>query len=910
MPIKPTTSTMKLKPSEFLPKRHLPSTEFLTVENLLSVSFPDLQPTKNSNQIEKIDQQLPEIIDNENISTHPPLPDEIPLVSSFIPAIEFDALNKTQIELVEFIEKTCYKEENPIIIRNFCKSSKSPDAWLDLFSPDWLAKNLSNTEITVRDVELAKDHKTNISMFVEYLKSPNECPDEKLRNLKLYGKDLDCPTEWMDFIGENIPELLKYKGGHDLSSILPKNLQADNLMIYIGGDQTHTPLHTDICGSLGHNLMVWGDDRSSSFWFMVSPKNMSEMETFLTEKGKSLHTDSYFCPIEVLKKALFPIYFCEQKPGDFILLPANCVHQVLNKGSVSVKVAWNRLNHEILETCYEAVLPSKYDEYNLHFKSEVYRIRTLIHKSLLHLTSKINSELLNISLEKKKQIFKDLKTDIQLFHKMIAAERIEDKYQMASWKTLSIDCGGIPVYSDHLETPHTRICNICHSDIWNRGYYCPICATIGVRVTEYGFEYEDFDLCLECYASGRSCRHPEDMQMRKYLTMKQLKIDFEEAVRAYNTLFEALNTIGFENLEKTNFSWEFQKQNTISVATIARVREQTQKSDSRTCHSCKTARNFSLLAPCGKNPSHTVFCKTCLWNRFALKHVDVVKNRCWACPLCTDTCNCIACLRKRGLKEVFIPVPKDFVHINENFNFDPERHIAAIHDLALPRIKSKEIFVINENGVCNTPNPIYRGQSTMSLKRFSRESSVFGDLISDESQRSNSYVGIRIYLPKFLLIFFFGGVFLKDFGDLTSRRKQFSSGLRKRSSFNFGEMSSEKRVFRKRKENDVEKDSELHFTAPSRSRITVRKFREENKKRKMKLAIERNISHEEADEDTVTNHLFAISALEHPMWTTKRRVWPILFQKNEALELDIVMTNDQEVLESVEIEESGEPVDM
>ena len=55
-------------------------------------------------------------------------------------------------------------------------------------------------------------------------------------------------------------------------------------------------------------------------------------------QGASLHLDSYFCPIDVLKEQghrNVPIYVFEQQPGDFIILPSDCAHQVLNVGGQS-----------------------------------------------------------------------------------------------------------------------------------------------------------------------------------------------------------------------------------------------------------------------------------------------------------------------------------------------------------------------------------------------------------------------------------------------------------------------------------------------------------------------------------------------------------------------------------------------
>lgn len=40
-------------------------------------------------------------------------------------------------------------------------------------------------------------------------------------------------------------------------------------MVYVGVENTYTPGHTDICGSLGHNLMVHSDPDAYALWFIA-----------------------------------------------------------------------------------------------------------------------------------------------------------------------------------------------------------------------------------------------------------------------------------------------------------------------------------------------------------------------------------------------------------------------------------------------------------------------------------------------------------------------------------------------------------------------------------------------------------------------------------------------------------------
>lgn len=48
--------------------------------------------------------------------------------------------------------------------------------------------------------------------------------------------------------------------------------------------------------------------------------------------------DNFFMPLEKLAKAPFTVYVIKQKEGDFVLVPPECTHQVVNKVFIEVVV--------------------------------------------------------------------------------------------------------------------------------------------------------------------------------------------------------------------------------------------------------------------------------------------------------------------------------------------------------------------------------------------------------------------------------------------------------------------------------------------------------------------------------------------------------------------------------------------
>ncbi|CAJ0757454.1 6386_t:CDS:2, partial [Entrophospora sp. SA101] len=71
------------------------------------------------------------------------------------------------------------------------------------------------------------------------------------------------------------------------------------------------------------------------------------------------------------------------------------------------------------------------------------------------------------------------------------------------------------------------VCDYCHCNIWNRHYHCYSCQT------------EDetyFDLCLQCYASGRGCQH--FMYLRRHLKMRHILKVYKSARDTYYKKFD------------------------------------------------------------------------------------------------------------------------------------------------------------------------------------------------------------------------------------------------------------------------------------------------------------------------------------------------------------------------------------
>ncbi|RAL59435.1 hypothetical protein DID88_006809 [Monilinia fructigena] len=232
---------------------------------------------------------------------------------------------------------------------------------------------------------------------------------------RLYLKDIDCPTEWEENLKDVLPEAFFYlndciesrTGGDgairepnefgqmrfgkgvapagDLMSSLPTDMRALNMMCYIGHEGTYTPAHREMCASLGHNLMVEtsgeenGEKPGSSIWFMTESKEREMVsEWFVSKLGHDIEVEKHFAQLNAWRKAPFNVWVTEQKAGDLILIPPLAPHQVWNRGTRTMKAAWNRTTVDTLELAIHEALPRT----RLVCRDEQYKNKAIIYYTL------------------------------------------------------------------------------------------------------------------------------------------------------------------------------------------------------------------------------------------------------------------------------------------------------------------------------------------------------------------------------------------------------------------------------------------------------------------------------------------------------------------------------------------------
>lgn len=351
--------------------------------------------------------------------------------------------------------------------------------------------------------------KTTVS---DYLKNHKARPDNtlsgsgstKTTSAVLYGKDLTCPAPYHAQLKRLLPEFLLPLGTQDCFGSMPTTLRAENLMIYVGGPHTGTPLHRDLCGTYGHNLMLTHKGNAYAEWYLIPHKHRDRLLQVIQQPSQGLHgvsqkkaaagsgfieSDRAWVSKSKLISHGIPTQVILQRPGDLVLIPSLCYHQVRNSG-VTTKIAWNRATPHSLYRAFSQQLPV----YQSIVRPEIYRCKAMVFFVIRDWTDKF---------KKAKDLCADeirtlppLQDGLPNF--LTACRRLIFIYLEYIVSSDLIE----PVPREHVGDnvtpaadkidPFMLACDFCRGDIFDRYYFCSSCK---------------YELCLKCYSQGRGCPH-------------------------------------------------------------------------------------------------------------------------------------------------------------------------------------------------------------------------------------------------------------------------------------------------------------------------------------------------------------------------------------------------------------------
>jgi Zinc-finger domain of monoamine-oxidase A repressor R1 len=289
---------------------------------------------------------------------------------------------------------------------------------------------------------------------------------------------------------------------------------------------------------------------------------------------------------------------------------------------MTIKAAWNRTTIDTLELSLSETLPA----YRHVCRDEQYKNKAIVHQSLLEL-SRFSPHVL-ISSPFKHDSFMRL---FRLYTQLLVNEWIPAEH----YANLRME---------KIPQEFNVICSFCGTNIWNRFLTCKSCLQLDVEG-----DIDSFDICLECYSRGRSCRDITNLvwvQQEKWSDLMNL---WERCRGIYQFL-------GGDDID------DFHTETTISLGrkTLAGVciDELSRRPDPHRppsvpikeglCHTCKVRHPDWKMVYCTREGCHRAYCFGNLFRQFDQDPFDVLsKLEGYTCPVCRGVCNCGAC-RKRA----------------------------------------------------------------------------------------------------------------------------------------------------------------------------------------------------------------------------------------------------------------------
>eukprot|EP01132_Coremiostelium_polycephalum_P008438 gene8438-10364_t len=404
----------------------------------------------------------------------------------------------------------------PLVITNTMKDW-DPNLYTIDFLKVWVVESMEYTQ--EGNIENHRDETDwTLGRYLEYLDREEREPRY------MYGKDIECPWEWRNNLNKKLLKNFVYQSHYDLASNLPEYLRPDNIMVYIGPGGTYTAGHMDLVGSHGNNLMVYSQDENTvSYWFVVPRGFKTQAIQFWHDHGGDIYNESRFLKPSILSKAPFPVYIVKQRVGDFVLVPPESVHQVINTGGVSIKIAWNTITAKSIPISYFSALP----DWRKVSKPEIYRIKAIAYFTLKKLMDGINfSNPMDYQ-----GIVDTVSPLLDIFHHIMQSDLIqvpkENNYPFCDPNVDHIPPPKQP-HKFQSEFLHDRTCDHCNCDIFNRCYHCPVCTGTGGK-----------DYCFDCVSLGFGCEdHFKHMIIKEFVLFSKLQKELSSYYKIFTKLLK------------------------------------------------------------------------------------------------------------------------------------------------------------------------------------------------------------------------------------------------------------------------------------------------------------------------------------------------------------------------------------
>ena len=216
-------------------------------------------------------------------------------------------------------------------------------------------------------------------------------------------------------------------------------------------------------------------NQSNSEWYGVALNHSDKLYSEIEKLKNSPYVDSegtWYQNHDYLLKNKIPIYYCNQKAGDIIIVGIGLLHWVRSKG-YSVHTSWNICPKEVNQ------FRSSMEKYNLY---QTLKLRSLVPKYTL-MIDLLNFELYNLDLNLVEYCYNILEKEINL-----RKEEFSQCINMKKYKSLPVD--------NAPDNCNVVICEYCLNEI----VYCWAMCLQCKEFFEKGYE---INMCISYFKSHK-----------------------------------------------------------------------------------------------------------------------------------------------------------------------------------------------------------------------------------------------------------------------------------------------------------------------------------------------------------------------------------------------------------------------
>ncbi|KIY61453.1 hypothetical protein CYLTODRAFT_495251 [Cylindrobasidium torrendii FP15055 ss-10] len=264
-----------------------------------------------------------------------------------------------------------------------------------MWSPGWFIEHYGRNRVMLINCETEEQTQSTVGKFFETfgLERDRSLPPLKLAD---WPPQTDFKTKFSVLYAEfcdilPFPEYMDQAGRKNIASYFAYNAQVPDLgpKMYIAHrtdtGNGSTRLHMDMSDAI--NILTYSSDmREGAVWDIFKREDAAKLHDFISQESggstapNAIHAQGTYLSEDMLEKlAGLGVYGfrIRQMPGDAVIIPAGCAHQVANRADC-IKVAADFVSPENISVCEG--LRQEFRALNMHesWKEDALQISTMM----------------------------------------------------------------------------------------------------------------------------------------------------------------------------------------------------------------------------------------------------------------------------------------------------------------------------------------------------------------------------------------------------------------------------------------------------------------------------------------------------------------------------------------------------